>query len=104
MDFMGCLGDEYYSCISVDYLKSIGESDENAEKFVHLAVQLKLSVCHIPQLKINPKCEFDRLEKCATTFSTAVGLPSLPTDAEFLRAQIEKVLNGQPEGKTKVCK
>ena len=35
-----CLGDEYDSCVSVDFLKSIGESEADAKKFVALAQQL----------------------------------------------------------------
>jgi len=34
-----CLGDQYDSCISVDYLKSIGQSEPTAAGFVGLAAQ-----------------------------------------------------------------
>jgi len=35
-NLQSCLGQEYDDCISVAFLKSIGESDKDAKKFVEI--------------------------------------------------------------------
>jgi hypothetical protein len=97
-----CLGDEYHSCISVDYLKSIGESQKDAQQFVAESKQLE-QMCASTSFNAPAKCESDKLVRCATTFSKAIGLSSIPTDPSQLDAQIKKLIKEGQQGKTQLC-
>jgi len=99
-----CFGDEYSSCISVDFLKSIGESEADAKKFVALAQQLVNTCKSSTSFAVNAKCEPQRFDKCTDTFAKALGLPQMPTDASVLDKQIKDIVAKEgAAGQKRVC-
>jgi hypothetical protein len=103
--FQGCLADEFDACINVDFLKSIGESQKDAEQFVALAKQLEKQCVQRPMFLVNAQCDAAKFGKCMDTFAKALGLPEMPKDPSVLDRQIKKILadEGQ-QGQVKVCK
>jgi hypothetical protein len=97
-----CLGEEYNDCISVAYLKSIGESDKDAKQFVAISKQLEQQCAQISM--VNEKCDSELFEKCTTSFARALGLPQMPTDASVLDRQIKQIEAKGKQGKAQVCK
>jgi hypothetical protein len=94
-----CLADEYKSCFTVDYLKSLGLSAADAQGFVDEANKLQ-QMCKSGS---NAQCEMGRFDKCTDAFAKGLGLPSMPTDASVLDAQMKKLLAQGPQGKKQVC-
>jgi hypothetical protein len=95
-----CFGDEYVSCISVDFLKSIGESEKDAQGFVALAKRVE-QACRPVSFKMNAQCDNTKFSQCTDTFAKSLGLPAMPTDATKLVDQINKLFNGGQ--KSTVC-
>jgi hypothetical protein len=101
-DLKACLGAEYSDCISVAFLKSIGESDADAKKFVDISKQLQ-KLCVQVNLAVDAKCESQLFTTCTDTFAKALGLPSMPSDANVLDKQIKQIEAKGRQGKQQVC-
>jgi hypothetical protein len=101
-----CLGQEYADCVSVAYLKSIGESDKDAKKFVAISEQLKyLCAQNISMTQLLAvQCEQERYKICSYRFADALDLAEMPTDPDVLQKQIKKLESKGDEGKAQVCK
>jgi hypothetical protein len=95
-----CFGAEYDFCINVDYLKSIGESDKDAQEFVAISKQLAQQCT---QVRANAKCDAQTFTTCTDTFAKALGLPSMPTDADVLNNQIKSLQAKGQQGQQQVC-
>jgi len=99
----GCLGSQYDECISVAYLKSIGESDKDAKKFVEISKKLEKECVQINLATDENKCTDVIFGLCTGMFANALGLPQFPTDPSILDKQIKQDQAKGKEGKTQVC-
>jgi len=98
-----CLGQEYDDCLSVEFLKSIGESDKDAKKFVELSQQLEKQCAQVG-LAVNDKCDPQRFTTCSDKFAKDLGLPgSMPADSRIALLQILTVEASGRQGAQQVC-
>jgi len=102
--FYGCLGQQqYHACISVEGLKSIGESDKDAQEFVEISKKLEKQCPLISFYQINAQCDMQLFTKCTDAFGKSVGLPSIPSDARVLLLQILTIEAKGEQGSIQVC-
>jgi len=67
-NMQSCFGQQFDDCVSVAFLKSIGESDKDAQEFIAMSQQLKIECAHVDAHVINAKCDPTLFTKCTNTF------------------------------------